>query len=174
MALSLLLCSKRFWLKTQNAYVFVICLNLTLKVSLKILEDKLNSAPWHECDAVNQQFDKFYDIFKGTVDKLAPLKNASRKEKRLHAKPWLTSGLLKSVKHKKKIFTNVHKNPEKQALTEHKRYRNILNRAIKSAKEIYYKETIEMNKNNQGKIWDVINEVASMKKNENYTYRTSC
>ena len=94
-----------------------------LESFLKILEDELNSAPWHECDTVNPQFDKFYDIFKGTVDELAPLKKASRKEKRLHSKPWLTSELHKSIKHKNKIFTNVHKNPDEQALTGYKRYR---------------------------------------------------
>ena len=59
---------------------------------------------------VNDQFETFLSIFRKVVDKHAPLKKASRKEKRLHAKPWLTRGLLKSKQHKNILFNKLHKN----------------------------------------------------------------
>ena len=46
---------------------------------------------------VNDQFEKFRSIFHKIADKHAPLRKALPKEKRLHAKPWLTLGLLKSI-----------------------------------------------------------------------------
>ena len=49
-------------------------------------------------------------------------------------------------------------------LNNYNRYRNVLNRVIKSAKESYYRESFYQNKNDQEKLWKVINELAFIKK----------
>ena len=50
-------------------------------------------------------FELFTKIFNKAVDKYASLRQASRKEKRLKSKPWVNSGLLKSIKTKKHLFS---------------------------------------------------------------------
>jgi len=82
----------------------------------------------------------FFSIFQKIVDKHAPPKNASRKEKRLLTKSWLTRGLLKSIKHKNFLFANIHKtgNNSINYINDYKKYRNLLNRTLKAAKENHY------------------------------------
>ena len=80
-----------------------------LELFLQELEQRLRDAELEKNDSVNEQFDKFCVTFNSVVKKIAPLRKASRKEKRLHAKPWLTKGLLKSIKRKHALFSKLHK-----------------------------------------------------------------
>ena len=51
-------------------------------------------------------FEQFYTLITQNIDKHAPLKKASRKQKRLQNKPWITKGLYKSIKRKEKNAQN--------------------------------------------------------------------
>ena len=114
-------------------------------------------------ETVNKQFDNLYDIFSKTVCKHAPLRKASRKEKRLQTKPWLTTGLLNSIKYKNNLYVKLHTRFSEQAHHDYKLYRNTLNRTIKSAKETYYRRTFQANKNNSAKVWNLINDIVNLK-----------
>ena len=74
--------------------------NFDLELFLQELEHYLRDAKLENNDSVNKQIDKFCVTFNSVVTKFALLRKASRKEKRLHAKPWLTKGLLKTIKRK--------------------------------------------------------------------------
>ena len=52
----------------------------------------------------NDMFNIFFATFLEVINENAPLKRASRKKKRLKLKPWLTNGLLKSIKTKNKKY----------------------------------------------------------------------
>jgi len=60
-------------------------------------------------NSVNEIYDRFVTIFMETVDKFSPMRKATRKEKKLRLKPWITYGLLKSIKNKNKMFHRLHK-----------------------------------------------------------------
>ena len=47
-------------------------------------------------------------MFQNTVNKFASLKKASRREKKLSQKPWLSRELLNSIKQKNKLFKQLH------------------------------------------------------------------
>ena len=139
--------------------------NFDLELFLQELKQHLRDAEQQKNNSVNEQFDKFCATFNSVVNKIAPLRKASRKEKRLHAKPWLTKGLLKSIKRKHALFSKLHKALHSdEELNNYQRYRNVLNRVIKSAKESYFRESFYQNKNDQEKLWKVINELAFIKK----------
>ena len=139
--------------------------NFDLELFLQELKQHLRDAELQKNDSVNEQFDKFCATFNSVVNKIAPLRKASRKEKRLRAKPWLTKGLLKSIKRKHALFSKLLKALHSDGeLNNYKRYRNVLNRVIKSGKESYYRESFYQNKNDQEKLWKVINELAFIKK----------
>ena len=54
--------------------------------------------------SVNEQFDQIVSTLSEVVDIHAPLRKATRKEKRLKLRPWITRGILKSIGFKNKLF----------------------------------------------------------------------
>ena len=116
-----------------------------LEIFLGDLNVNLNEVELNNNMPVDDYYEKFYNIFKKIVDKSAPLRKVTRKEKQLHAKPWLTPGLLKSINHKNNLFKKLYKNYNEKLLKNHKHYRNLLNRTINTAKktllhEIHYRK----------------------------------
>jgi len=51
----------------------------------------------------NQLFAKFLQTVEGTVEQHVPLKKLALKQRNLQAKPWITIGILVSIRHKQKI-----------------------------------------------------------------------
>ena len=56
---------------------------------------------------VNTTFSRFALLFETTLNKHAPLKIMSRKQQRMHRKPWISKGILKSIKTKNKLFSTI-------------------------------------------------------------------
>ena len=117
-------------------------------------------------DLVDSSFNKFISIFAAVVDKHAPLKRASRKEKRLQQKPWLSALLLKSVKRKNKMYANLQRKYTKDNFKAYKAYRNALNRALQSAKQNYYQALLSSNQNSPDRLWKVLNEPVAPNKSK--------
>ena len=46
----------------------------------------------------------FINIFRNTLNKSAPLRKQTRKEKKLKTKLWITTDILKSIQHKNNIY----------------------------------------------------------------------
>jgi len=53
---------------------------------------------------VNTPFSRFALLFETTLNKHAPLKIMSRRQQQMHRKPWISKGILKSIKTKNTIF----------------------------------------------------------------------
>ena len=92
-------------------------------------------------------------MLQSTVNKFAPLKKASRREKKISQKPWLTFELLNKIKTKNKLFTQLHKKFDKDNFEKYKKPRNALNCETKSAEETYYKDLIDDSKGNSSCIF---------------------
>jgi len=52
----------------------------------------------------NQLFAKFLQAVEGTVEQHAPLKKLTCKQRKLQAKPWITKGILVSIRHKQNRY----------------------------------------------------------------------
>ena len=52
---------------------------------------------------INDVFDEFLSLITKTISNHAPLKKLSRKQKQLKCNPWMTKGLITSIKKKQKI-----------------------------------------------------------------------
>ncbi len=107
----------------------------------------------------------FESIFSLVLDKHAPLRQQNRKERKRSKKPWLTKGILKSIKTKHKLFKEVINSPFKDTLdwTLFKRYRNKLTQVTNLSKKIYFKQEIARDKNNTKKLWQTINNIVNLK-----------
>ena len=116
-----------------------------LELFLEDLKQEFSTFKVKESFPINGQFDDFTDRLAKTVNTHAPLWHATRKEKRLQKKPWLSRGILKSVAHKNKMFVDLRKNFDDSLVTRCKTYRNVLNRTIQTAKKIYYHNQLSSN-----------------------------
>ena len=124
---------------------------------------------------INEQTKIFLNTFSNTVDKLAPFRKMTQKEKRLKRKPWSMREILKLIKIKNKMFKNLHShilinNPNdlvNDVNQRYKTYRNALNRLISNAKRYYYNKILIENRSNPKKIWQTINILHNSQKLKN-------
>ena len=137
---------------------------------LEDLKQEFSTFKVKESFSINGQFDDFTDRLAKIVNTHAPLRHATREEKRLRKKPWLSRGigLLKFVAHKNKMLVVLRKNFDDSLVKRYKTYRNVLNRTVQTAKKIYYHNQLSANKKNPRKIWQIIDELASLKKRKKF------
>ena len=91
---------------------------------------------------------KFESVFSSTVFDHAPIKILSRKEQKLKAKPWITKGIINSIKNKNVMFKLAIKDKTTKFSVSFKKYRNLLNRVIECSKRFYFKKIVKNNKTN--------------------------
>ena len=68
----------------------------------------------------------------------APPKIRSRKQQKQKLKPWLTKAILKSIKHKNKLYTKCYKQNNPELIVYCKKDRNQLTFIKRLAKEHFY------------------------------------
>ena len=87
------------------------------------------------------------------------------------SKPWITKGILTSIKKKVKIHSKSLKandQTRKEALTqEYKIYKNLLTNITKKSKESYCKQYFKDSKNNLINVWKKLKEIILNKKTTN-------
>ena len=107
----------------------------------------------------NATFECFLQNFKNVVNLHAPIKKRSRKQRRLHQKPWITKAMLISIKHKQKLYVSHFINGDNIFKQFYKRYANILAKIKERAKTMYYHDSLSFNTNNTYATWKVIKEI---------------
>ena len=73
-------------------------------------------------------------------------------------KPWITVGLVNSIKYSDKLKRQLIKNFNTELEHTYKNYRNTVKKLINTTKNEYYKHQFEKNKNNSKKIFQLIKE----------------
>ena len=73
--------------------------------------------------------------------------------------PWLTTGLLKSIKTKSRLNQLFLKRPTQDRESNYKKFKNILTCLICVARRNYYDEKLDMARSNLKQTWKIINEV---------------
>ena len=105
----------------------------------------------------------FLDKINRLLDEMAPIRKLTKKEMDLKQNPWLTTGILKSIKarddiHKK--FLNAKDPVRRQNLfREFKIKRNLITTLIRSSKSQYYKDFFAEHSNNAKKTWEGIRNI---------------
>ena len=140
--------------------------NFKLQEYLSALNHELNAANLDSFDSAHEAFDKFDEVFQNIVNKFAPIKKVSRREKKLSQKPWMSRELLNLIKQKNILFKQLHRKYDKDIFEKYKKQRNALNREIARAKKTYYKNLVADNKGNSSMLWKVIGELANLKKSK--------
>ena len=110
------------------------------------------------CNA-NQCMVDFIDAFRNTLNKHAPLRKQTRKDKKLRSKQWITKALLISIKHKNKLYAQCIKEQNETLWQEFKKYRNKLSHVKEQSKKLYFHKLILENKQNTAQLWKTINDI---------------
>ena len=112
----------------------------------------------------NAYFSKFRNLFSHTIDEHATRKPITRREQFSKPKPWITNGLLTSVKTKVRLLKRFVKFKTSESYNKYKRYCNLLNRVIKQAKIRYYHFAINNARGNSGELRKIINKLIQSRK----------
>ena len=117
---------------------------------------------------VNYSTESFLNKINSLLSNYAPLKKINKYKLKFRSKPWITTGLQKSISVKNKFLTNFikKKDPAKKAEfhLQYKNHRNLLSTLLKKSKENYYKKYFESNWNNAKIIWKGIKSIITLKK----------
>lgn len=79
-------------------------------------------------------------------------------------KPWITAGIINSIRHRDNLKKIYIKNKSHENKVEYTQYRNMLYKLIRHTKNDYYKNKIENAQHNYKKIWQAINEASNTQK----------
>ena len=114
---------------------------------------------------INDVFDEFYSLITKTISNHAPLKKLSRKQKRLKSKPWMTKGLIISVKKKQKMHRTHFVQGTSVNKLYYKKYSNILTRLKDLAKRFYYHHNLNECKDSPTQTWKILRSLLPSKNN---------
>ena len=101
----------------------------------------------------------------------APLKQYSRKQRRLRQKPWITKAILKSLKQKQKLYSSHFINGNNVSKQYYKKYSSLLTRIKeRRSKSLHYQNVLNDVKFDSCGTWKVIKELltASPKRSLNH------
>ena len=78
-------------------------------------------------------------------------------------KPWITKGLLKSVRKKNLLYKRFLVNPTSYREKTYKSYKNKLTHSLRIAKHLYYNKKLDEYKSNAKSTWKLLNELINKK-----------
>ena len=105
---------------------------------------------------LNQSTINVLNTIKTLVNNHAPLKQVSRSKRKQFTKPWITNGILKSIKTKQKMYhTHFHSNNINKVI-QYMKYSNKLNKIKQKSKISYYNTQFTKYKTNLKATWKLI------------------
>ena len=110
-------------------------------------------------------YNKFLAEYTKVYNTCFPIKSIKVKHHRID-KPWLSRGLLRSIKRKNKLYKQYLNDPSLLNETHYKRYKNRLNHSLRIAKSLYYTKRLESVKSNIKATWRILNEVMNKKRSQ--------
>ena len=130
--------------------------------------EKINFSDLINSD-VNLSMNKLIGTLQDITDKHAPIKKISNTKKRQLKKPWITKGILISIKKKQKLFKTHFLSKEAQKIKQYKIYNNKLTKIKETAKKEYFISQFNMYKGNIKTTWKLIGMLVNKKMNARTT-----
>ena len=116
----------------------------------------------------DHSFDSFLNRIENLLNQYAPLRRLTKKQ-RLESKPWITTGLKKSIYLRDKLLNKYIKckDPNKKTAlhNEYKAYRNMIVTLLRKSKHNHFSKFFHLNSKNSKKIWEGINSYLNRRKN---------
>ena len=131
--------------------------------NIKHFKSELRKVDWEiECsgDDVNKVYGNFITKFNYLYNKCCPTSTRKIRHQRNEIKsPWLSYGLLKCIRRKNRLYRKFICKPTDANKESYKKYRNKLNTTLRLAKQNYFSNLLEKEKNNMRNTWKVLNSI---------------
>ena len=142
----------------------------TRKQNLAALKQSLSNVKWSDLngdDDVNLRANQLRDILVKKIDHFVPVKSHSIKYKNIRREPWVSAGILYSIKYSKKLYAkSIRANATSKTISDYKDYNKLLQKIKRVAKKSYYGEMCTRFKSNTKKLWKIINEISGKTNNK--------
>ena len=120
------------------------------------LANYFSSVPDLTRNNFNEIFNEFYRLISKTISQHAPLKRYSRKQRKLLKKPWITKGILTSIKKKNFVFKTHFLYGNASQKLFFKRYSNKLTKIKAMFKRSYFKSKLQNHQGDAKKTWEIL------------------
>ena len=161
-------------LKNQNKCIkggkTITSRNLNDKTITKIKDD-ISKTDWPQIltdDSVDNNFNTFHQKLLDTIEHYAP-----ETEKRISARniirdPWITRGLLTSLKKQQRLYKHLLVVKTADAKRKYSNYRNLLKKLIRSSKYKYLHDKCTEYRQDSRKLWTLINKIIGKENNKTH------
>ena len=149
-------------------YQYITNTNEQSKQLKKMLSNDLNLGDFDNDDP-QQNFDKFHTIITKAQSLSFTRKRVRSDRRKIPKLPWITSGLVKSIKTRNKLYKklkNTDPSLEKYRILklQLRNFGKVLRNSIKIAKRNYYAKVFQHQKDDPRKMWATISSLTSGKK----------
>ena len=137
------------------------------KRNLTSLKKSLNSSDWYSNDRldkdVNSKMKTFHDMLTKQIEYHCPITTRTVKFSQVRREPWLSAGMLNSIKKCKSLYKQtLLPNCCNKVLEKYKNYNRVLQRLKRVSKTTHYETLCIKHKANTKQLWRVINGVISV------------
>ena len=139
----------------------------------EIFHNEIKQKDWNklfENKSSESCMNTFYNTIEQLLDEMAPVKRLTKKEVNLLKRPWITKGILISIKNRDKIHKEYLKcketNRKDQIYKIYKRKRNLITTLLRQSKGDYYQSFFEEHKSNVKKTWEGIRNIINISKKD--------
>jgi len=108
---------------------------------------------------------------KSLADAHMPVRKYTRREYKLIQKPWMTQGIISSVKHRDFLFCVYKRSKLLTDFETYKQFRNRLTHVKDLDKRKYYEEKFAQNSRNSKRTWKLINDIFGKTKPSSFPQR---
>ena len=137
--------------------------------TITALNDDLANEQWldvYEEKDVNRAYEKFITKLKQYYEKNVPLIQI-KPCKKSAKNPWITQGILNSIKTRNKLYKSYICKPSPQSHDIYKQYRNKLTKTIRKSKIAYYSQELQRAEGDTNSTWKVLNKIMNKVKPHN-------
>ena len=131
--------------------------------NIQYFKSELSKVNWEvECSGedVNQSYRNFISKFDYLYDKCCPksTKKVNQHKDKMRS-PWLSYRLLKCIRRKNRLYRSFIRKPTEANKEAYKKYRNRLNTTLRLAKQTYFSNILEKERNNMRNTWKILNSI---------------
>ena len=137
----------------------------------KTFKNKLDCIDWNETTYnvdPNIFYDNFIKKFSEIHNSCFPLKKVKSKNKRI--KPWISKGMLISIKRKNLLYKSYIRSPNITNKTKFTTYRNKPNHLLRLSKKQYINNKIQDSENKMKDTWKILNSLLNKTKGRGNYY----
>ena len=114
---------------------------------------------------VDNMFNLFYENLSNTVNKHVPTRKMTRKDIKLHIKPWINQKIVKLIKYRDRLKRKFKRRPTIENEYLYKKFRKRVVNELKASRAAYHQRYFQSHKDNMKKLWSGIRSIINVKQN---------